>query len=161
MLSYAGELKRLKIVAGFQSKTGFAHMSVVFAALGFLLVFQIWLKPWSVSIQEIKIGSQLSCHVYNLVHDDEARKYWSSKQDMAADSLAVVDWDAIGASMKESTQGCRVFMSKHVTGEHLNSGTMICAPVAAYSRMLHMYEYAEIKGLMMSGIEVLTLSDNG
>jgi len=58
----------------------------------------------------------ISHHVYNVTHDDEAMKYWSSKQVVAADSLAVVHWDAIGASMTESTRGCRVFISKPVVG---------------------------------------------
>ena len=70
--------------------------------------FMIASEPWSIWYQGQKITSDLSNTVYDLVHSNEMKEYWSRKQDLTVAAVNEVNWEAIGKAMQETKRSRRV-----------------------------------------------------
>ncbi len=73
-------------------------------------------EPWSVWCNGQKITANFTETIYDLVHSDEAKTYWSKKDEIAPGALEDVDWEAINKAMKETRRPQRVFITKHACG---------------------------------------------
>jgi hypothetical protein len=51
-----------------------------------------------------------------VVHSPLALEYWKKKDNMTDSVLGNINWDAIGAAMKETKRSARVLIAKHVSG---------------------------------------------
>ena len=70
--------------------------------------FMVASEPWSIWYQGQKITLDLSNTVYDLVHSNEMKEYWSRKQDLTVAAVNEVNWEAIGKAMQETKRSRRV-----------------------------------------------------
>ncbi len=73
-------------------------------------------EPWSVWCNGQKITSNFTETIYDLVHSDDAKTYWSKKDEITTGAIDDVDWEAINKAMIETRRPRRVFITKHACG---------------------------------------------
>lgn len=73
-------------------------------------------EPWQLWIDDRKVTSAISQQLYSVVQNKDGLKYWHTKPDISQEVTDLVDWDAIGRSMKGVPRGRRVFVTKHTAG---------------------------------------------
>jgi hypothetical protein len=73
-------------------------------------------EPWSLWFGGKKITKNLSSTLYDLVHAEEAKQYWLTKESISEQVIQSTNWEAIGKAMTELPRTRRVFLSKHVVG---------------------------------------------
>jgi hypothetical protein len=73
-------------------------------------------EPWSIWIEDKKICHDFSSTIYDIVHAEEAKKYWLSKERISPEGYNSTNWDALGKAMEESSRAKCIFVSKHVVG---------------------------------------------
>jgi hypothetical protein len=62
--------------------------------------FSIKGEPWQLWVDNKKLTSNLSSTIYSAVHTPDSLAYWQTKPDVTPEVMQIVDWPAIGRSMK-------------------------------------------------------------
>lgn len=73
-------------------------------------------KPWSLWSQGEKILTGFTDTIYDLVHAEAAKEYWTRKDKLTQATIDSVNWELIEIAMNESRCSRRVFISKHSSG---------------------------------------------
>jgi hypothetical protein len=73
-------------------------------------------EPWQLWVKGKKLTQGIQPAIYDAVQAEDSANYWSTKTDIDPAGLSLVDWKAIGRSMKQISRARRVFITKHTSG---------------------------------------------
>ena len=73
-------------------------------------------KPWTIWYQNQPVVKNIYSTIYEIVHSEEARSYWAKKDKTETHCLDFVNWEAIGAAMKNTPLPKKLFISKQTVG---------------------------------------------
>jgi len=62
--------------------------------------FNIVGEPWQLWVNNVKLTKNIQTTIYDYVQGEASVKYWSSKKDIDPTGIQLVDWSAIGRTLK-------------------------------------------------------------
>jgi len=78
--------------------------------------YAVYLEPWALWHDTIKIPHNMHNTVYGIVHSSQAKSYWTRKKSLTEDTLCSIHWDALGHASQETTPVRRHFVIKSAVG---------------------------------------------
>jgi hypothetical protein len=73
-------------------------------------------EKWQLRLDHNKLCKNITNSILQYVSGTVMAKYWNSRQRIKQTEFALVDWQAIGAAMKQLTPARRRWVTKHVSG---------------------------------------------